>query len=61
MDCATKEYQVWIECWTYMALWMQTGLDIWIIEDLQVGVFNLFGGAISWMRKMKYVVALSTR
>jgi hypothetical protein len=23
-------------------------------------VFNLFGGAISWMRKIRYVVALST-
>jgi hypothetical protein len=23
-------------------------------------VFNLFGGEINWMRKMQYVVALST-
>ena len=29
---------VWTECWTYMALLMQTGLEIWIIEDLQVGM-----------------------
>jgi hypothetical protein len=38
MDCATKEDQVWTECWTYMDLWMQTGLEIWIVEDLQVGM-----------------------
>ena len=38
MDCATKEDQVWTECWKYMALWMQTGLDIWIIEYLQGGM-----------------------
>ena len=36
MDCATKEDQDWTEWWTYMALLMQTGLEIWIIEDLQV-------------------------
>jgi phosphoribosyl-AMP cyclohydrolase len=61
MDCATKEDQDWTECWTYMALWMQTGLEIWIIGDLQAGyVFNLFGGAINWMSKRQVVVALST-
>jgi phosphoribosyl-AMP cyclohydrolase len=60
MDCATKEDQDWTECWTYMALWMQTGLEIWIVGDLQGYVFNLFGGAISWMRKRQSVVALST-
>jgi hypothetical protein len=26
------------ECWTYMGLLMQTGLEIWITEDLQVGM-----------------------
>ena len=39
---------------------MLTGLEIWIIEDLQVGVFNLFGGAINWMSKKCAIVALST-
>ena len=39
MDCATKEDQDCTEWWTYMALLMQTGLDIWIGEDLQVGMF----------------------
>jgi hypothetical protein len=38
MDCATKEDQDWTECWTYMGLLMQTGLEIWITEDLQVGM-----------------------
>ena len=40
---------------------MLTGLEIWIIKDLQVGyVFSLFGGDISWMSKKHTVVALST-
>jgi hypothetical protein len=61
MDCATKEEQVWIECWAYMALWMQTGLKIWIVEDIQACMcVNLFGGSINWMRKRQYAVALST-
>jgi hypothetical protein len=38
MDCATKEDLDWTECWTYMGLLMQTGLEIWITEDLQVGM-----------------------
>jgi hypothetical protein len=38
MDYATKEDQDWTECWTYMALWMQTGMEIWIVGDLQVGM-----------------------
>jgi hypothetical protein len=28
MDCAAKEDQVWTECWTYMDLWMQNGMEI---------------------------------
>ena len=38
MVYVTEEYQDWIECWIFMALFMQTGLDIWIREDLQVGM-----------------------
>jgi hypothetical protein len=38
MDCATKEDRDWIDCWTYMALWMQTGLGICIIGYLQAGM-----------------------
>ena len=38
MDCATKEDKDWLEWWTYMALLMQTRLEIWIPEDLQVGM-----------------------
>jgi hypothetical protein len=38
MDCATKEDQDWKEWWTYMALLMQTGMEIWIVEDLQLGM-----------------------
>jgi hypothetical protein len=38
MDCATKEDQDWTECWIYMDLWMQTGLEIWIVGDLQAGM-----------------------
>jgi hypothetical protein len=38
MDCATKEDQDWTEWWTYMDLLMQTGLEIWIVEYLQVGM-----------------------
>jgi len=40
------------------ALLMQTGLEIWIKEDIQVGM--CFIGAISWMSKRQSVVALST-
>jgi hypothetical protein len=36
MDCATKEDEDWIECWTYMALLMQIRMDIYITEYLQV-------------------------
>jgi hypothetical protein len=28
----------WTEWWIYMALWMQTRLEIWIVGDLQVGM-----------------------
>jgi hypothetical protein len=42
MDYDTKEYQDWTECWTYMALWMQNGLEIWIIGYLQVGMCLTF-------------------
>jgi hypothetical protein len=35
MDCATKEYRDWKECWIYMALWMQTQMEIWIVGELQ--------------------------
>ena len=38
MDCATKEDQYWTEWLIYMALWMQTGLEIWIVGDLQAGM-----------------------
>ena len=37
MVCATKEDQDWIEHWIFVALLMQTGLEIWI-RDLQVGM-----------------------
>jgi hypothetical protein len=43
--CGTTSYGLcyqgrpdWTEWWTYMALLMQTGLEIWIAEDLQVGM-----------------------
>jgi hypothetical protein len=38
MDCATKEDHHWKKCWTYMGLLMQTGLEIWIAKDLQLGM-----------------------
>jgi hypothetical protein len=38
MDCDTKEDEDWTEWWKYMALLMQTGLEIWIVQDLQVGM-----------------------
>jgi len=38
MICATKEDQDWIEFWISVALLMQTRLEIWIGEDLQVGM-----------------------
>jgi hypothetical protein len=28
----------WIECWKYMALWMHTRMEIWIVGDLQSGM-----------------------
>jgi hypothetical protein len=38
MDCATKEDRDWTEWLIYMALWMQIGLEIWIVGDLQAGM-----------------------
>ena len=38
MVCDTEEDQDWKEFWTSMALLMHTGLEIWIREDLQVGM-----------------------
>jgi hypothetical protein len=38
MYCATKEDQDWTKWWTYMDLLMQTRVEIWIAEDLQVGM-----------------------
>jgi hypothetical protein len=61
MDCATKEDQDWTE-------WLDIHgfVDVDWTRDLDRRrstsryVFNLFGGAISWMRKRQVVVALST-
>ena len=39
MVCATKEDQDWTKCWIFMPLLMQTRLEIWIKEDLQVGMY----------------------
>jgi len=41
MVCDTKEDQDWTECWIFMASLMQTGLEIWIREDLQVGIIGI--------------------
>ena len=38
MDCAMKEDQDWTEWSIYMAFWMQTGMEIWVIGDLQAGM-----------------------
>ena len=38
MACATREDHDWKECWTFMVFLMQTGLEIWTKEDLQVGM-----------------------
>ena len=38
MACATREDQDWKECWTFVVLLMQTGLEIWTKEDLLVGM-----------------------
>jgi hypothetical protein len=38
MDCATKEDRYWTEWSIYMALWMQTELEIWIVGDPQEGM-----------------------
>ena len=40
MDYATKEDKK--ECWAYMGLLMQTRLEIWITEDLQVGMCLIY-------------------
>jgi hypothetical protein len=37
-DCDTKENQDWTKCWIYMDLLMKTGLEIWIVGYLQVGM-----------------------
>ena len=38
MACATREDQDWKEYQTFVVLLMQTGLDIWTKEYLQVGM-----------------------
>ena len=38
MVCDTKEEHYWIYFWTYMDFLVHTRLDIWIREDLQVGM-----------------------
>jgi hypothetical protein len=38
MDCSMNEDWDWTEWLIYMALWMQTGLEIWIVGDPQVGM-----------------------
>ena len=43
-----------------MDLLMLTPRDIDNIRSTSGYVFNLFGGAISWMRKKQAIVALST-
>jgi hypothetical protein len=39
MEYATKENQDSTKCWTYMDLWIETRMNIWIIGDLQPGMF----------------------
>jgi hypothetical protein len=61
MDCAIKDEWDWIECWTYMGLLIADWAgDMDHKKSTSGYVFNLFGGEISWMRKMQSVVALST-
>ena len=36
MVCATKEVHDWINFWTYLAFFMQIGMNIWFKEYLQV-------------------------
>ena len=38
MVCDTKEDYDWTEYWIFMDLLMQTGQEIWIREDLLVGI-----------------------
>ena len=38
MACDTREDQDWKECFTFLVLLMQTGLEIWTKEDLEVGM-----------------------
>ena len=38
MQSVTKEKLDQIECYMYMGLLMLTGFEIWIKEDLQVGM-----------------------
>jgi hypothetical protein len=61
MDYATKEDHDWTKCWKYMALLMQIGLETWITKFLQVGMcLTCLEEKSSWMRKIQFVVALST-
>ena len=38
MYSRSEERRVGKECWTFMVLLMQTGLEIWTKEDVQVGM-----------------------
>jgi phosphoribosyl-AMP cyclohydrolase len=61
MDCATKEDQDWtdmLDIHGFVDADWDGDLDHRISTSGYV--FNLFGGAISWMRKRQAVVALST-
>ena len=42
MVYATKEDQDWTKFWIFMALLTQTELEIWIKEDLKVGMFLIY-------------------
>ena len=47
MVCATREDHDWLEFWTFVVLLMQTGLEIWTKEDLQVGMCLAYLGVQS--------------
>ena len=60
MLCSTKEDQEWTEFWIFVALLADWARDLNKRISTSEYVFNLFEGAVSWMKKKQSIMALST-
>jgi len=52
MDCDTKKYQDWVKCWIEMDFLTSTGLEILIVEDVQMGMYLTYleEKSVRWAR-----------